>query len=74
MRIPAKEAKEWAKEKLVGVIDTFPTPYTAEGEVDEESLRKLVRYNYESMKSDGTYILGGAAEVWFLTRGERIAA
>ncbi|MFC2018393.1 dihydrodipicolinate synthase family protein [Chloroflexota bacterium] len=70
--IRAKEAKGWAKEKLVGVIDSFPTPYTEEGELDEEKLREMVRYHYEGMKSDGVYILGGAAETWFLSKDERV--
>ncbi|MFC2019160.1 dihydrodipicolinate synthase family protein [Chloroflexota bacterium] len=70
MRITAKEAKEWAR-SLRGVIDTFPTPYTEEGEIDEADLRKLVSYHYDSMKSDGLYILGGTAEAWFLTKEER---
>ncbi|MFH1775644.1 MAG: dihydrodipicolinate synthase family protein [Chloroflexota bacterium] len=70
MRVRAKEAKEWAG-ALRGVIDTFPTPYTEDGEIDEGKLREIVRYHYEGMESDGLYVLGGAAEAWFQTREER---
>ncbi|MFH1775807.1 MAG: dihydrodipicolinate synthase family protein [Chloroflexota bacterium] len=70
MRVKAREAKEWAK-ALRGVIDTFPTPYTEGEEIDEERVRKLIRYNYELMKSDGVLAIGGASEFWFLTKEER---
>jgi len=70
MRISAQGAKEWARENLVGVIDEFLTPLTAQGDIDEPNLREMVRYHYKGMQSDGLYLLGDAGEL-FLTREER---
>ena len=71
MRIPAREAKEWAKEKLVGVMDAMPIACTEEGEMDEAGLRKIVRYHYDGMKSDGIVALAGPEGFWYLTKEER---
>jgi len=71
MKIPAREAKEWAKEKMVGVMDAMPIACTADGEIDEAGLRKIVRYHFEGMKSDGIVALAGPEGFWYLTKEER---
>ncbi len=58
---------------LQGVLPVLATPFAASGEVDHESLRRLVRYVIEA-GADGVVFPGVASEFDFLTAEERTRA
>jgi len=64
------DAKEWAREKLVGQWTTMVTPFTGDDELDERGLAA----NIEHVLGLGTRGLGfswNMGEFWSLTREER---
>jgi len=64
------DAKEWAREKLVGQWTTMVTPFTRDDELDERGLAA----NIEHVLGLGTRGLGfswNMGEFWSLTREER---
>lgn len=65
---PAKEA---AFEKVRGLWIAIPTPFTANGELDEGTLRKTVDYYIGGLKVDGIFCGGVMGEFWAMTLEER---
>ena len=65
---PAKEA---AFEKVRGLWIAIPTPFTANGELDEGTLRKTVDYYIEGLHVDGIFCGGVMGEFWAMTLEER---
>lgn len=55
---------------LEGVYPILATPFTEAGEVDEQSLRELVRFQLEA-KVDGIALFGNASEAYTLLDAER---
>lgn len=55
---------------LEGVYPILATPFTATGEVDEQSLRELVRFQLEA-KVNGIALFGNASEMYTLLDKER---
>ncbi|MDE1819423.1 MAG: dihydrodipicolinate synthase family protein [Euryarchaeota archaeon] len=71
MRYTRKEAKSWAREKMVGQWTTMMTPFSTDGELD---LRGLAS-NIERVLQLGTKGLGfswNMGEFWSLTHEERL--
>ena len=71
MRYHLSEAKEWAREKLVGQWTTMVTPFTPADDLDEEGLAS----NVEHVLRLGTKGMGfswNMGEFWSLTQAERL--
>ena len=60
------------REKLQGILPVLPTPFGADGAVDAEALRRVVRFALRS-QVDGLVFPGFASEVETLTAEERSA-
>lgn len=56
--------------KLEGVYPILATPFTSTGEVDEPSLRELVKFQLEA-QVDGIALFGNASEMYTLLERER---
>ena len=70
MKYTKAEAKEWARQNVVGQWTTMMTPFTADDELDEDGLRR----NIEHVLKLGTKGLGfswNMGEFWSLTKEER---
>jgi N-acetylneuraminate lyase len=57
-------------EKFQGIFPALITPYTTEGKINEQALRKIVRMNIKK-RVDGFYVGGSTSEVFLLTHEER---
>lgn len=55
---------------LEGIYPILATPFTSTGEVDEQSLRELVRFQLQA-KVDGIALFGNASEMYTLLDKER---
>ena len=64
------EAMDWARENLRGQWTTLMTPFTEADELDEEGLRRNIRY-IRSLGTHGAGCTWGMGEFWSLTREER---
>ena len=64
------EAMEWARENLRGQWTTIMTPFTPDDEVDEDGLRRNVKY-IRSLGTQGGGCTWGMGEFWSLTFEER---
>ena len=64
------EAQEWARETLRGQWTTLMTPFTNDGEVDEEALRGNIR-RIRSLGTRGGGCTWAMGEFWSLTHDER---
>ena len=64
------EAQEWARETLRGQWTTLMTPFTSDGEVDEEALRGNIR-RIRSLGTRGGGCTWAMGEFWSLTHDER---
>lgn len=56
--------------KFKGIIPALVTPYTKEGNINETSLRKVIRMNLEK-QCTGFYVGGSTAEAFVLSMNER---
>lgn len=65
-------AKQEAFEKVRGLWIAIPTPFHADGSVDEETLRRSVDYYIEGLGVDGIFCGGVMGEFWSLTLEERL--
>ncbi|PSN82651.1 hypothetical protein B9Q11_02025 [Candidatus Marsarchaeota G2 archaeon ECH_B_SAG-F08] len=71
MRYKKSEAKEWARQEMVGQWTTMVTPFTQDDELDIKGLTK----NIEHVLKLGTKGMGfswNMGEFWSLTRAERL--
>lgn len=64
------EAMEWARENLRGQWTTIMTPFTPDDEIDEDGLRRNVKY-IRSLGTQGGGCTWGMGEFWSLTFEER---
>lgn len=64
-------AKETAFEKVRGLWVAIPTPFTAEGKLDEPTLRNSVEHYIDVLGVDGLFCGGVMGEFWSLTVAER---
>ena len=67
----AHEAQEWAWETLKGQWSTLITPFTDEGDLDEDGLRRNVRH-VRTLGTRGAGCTWGMGEFWSLTHEERV--
>lgn len=67
----AKEAQQWAKEEFKGIMESLYTPWTKDGEVDEEAMRKEVRRVLVDLKSEGVWYCSAVGEGFSMTMGEK---
>lgn len=65
-----RENMRTSEVKLEGIYPILATPFTNTGEVDEESLRELVRFQLHA-KVDGIALFGMASEMYTLLDEER---
>jgi 4-hydroxy-tetrahydrodipicolinate synthase len=65
------EAKEAALEQFRGVWAAIATPFTPEDMLDEDGLRRNVRYMIDRLRIDGISCAGTMGEFWALTKEER---
>ena len=66
-----QEAQEWARDTLKGQWTTLITPFTPENSVDEEGLRRNIRY-IRRLGTKGAGCTWGMGEFWSLTHDERV--
>ena len=71
MRYSRSEAKSYARSHLCGVWGAIPYPFTAGDELDEEGLRRNIRYCIDNRLLDGIYCGHFMSEFWALTTEER---
>ncbi len=71
MNYTKSEAKAYCREHMTGVWAALTTPFTPEGELDEEGLRKIVRTCIDDLKIDGFFCNGLMGEYWSLSPEER---
>ena len=71
MEYTKAEAKAYCREHMTGVWAALTTPFTPEGELDEEGLRKIVRTCIDDLKIDGFFCNGLMGEYWSLSPEER---
>ncbi len=65
------EAKEAARAQFRGVWTAIPTPFTADGELDEPGLRHNLRHYTDTLHVEGVFCTGVMGEFWSLTKEER---
>ncbi len=60
------EAKQWAQKNLRGFYDAPFTPFTKDGQIDEEGLRSNIEILINDVGIDGMCVGGFLAEAWNL--------
>jgi 4-hydroxy-tetrahydrodipicolinate synthase len=65
------EAKAYAKAHMRGIWAAIPYPFTADGELDEEGLRRDIRRYIDGLGIAGFFCGGLVGEFWSLTLEER---
>jgi len=65
------KAKQLSFEIVRGLWVAIPTPFTAEGELDEAALRASVEHYIEALQVDGIYCGGVMGEFWSMSVPER---
>jgi 4-hydroxy-tetrahydrodipicolinate synthase len=64
-------AKSYARANLRGVWGAIPYPFTSDDELDEQGLRRNIRYCIDNKLLDGIYCGHFMSEFWALTTEER---
>jgi 4-hydroxy-tetrahydrodipicolinate synthase len=64
-------AKALAREKVKGLWIAIPTPFTADGRVDEDTLAASVEHYIAGLRVDGIFCGGVMGEFWALSLDER---
>ncbi len=70
-RYSRSEAKAYARNNLRGVWGAIPYPFTPEDALDEQGLRRNIRYCIDNHLLDGIYCGHFMSEFWSLTTEER---
>ncbi|HVB72162.1 MAG TPA: dihydrodipicolinate synthase family protein [Ktedonobacteraceae bacterium] len=70
-RYSRSEAKAYARNNLRGVWGAIPYPFTAADELDEQGMRRNIRYCIDNKLLDGIYCGHFMSEFWSLTTEER---
>jgi 4-hydroxy-tetrahydrodipicolinate synthase len=65
------EAKAAARAQFRGLWAAITTPFTPDGELDEEGLRRNMQYFTDVLHVDGVFCTGNMGEFWALTTAER---
>ena len=71
MEYKKDEAKEYTREHMKGIWAATPCPFTEDDELDEDALRKSMRYYIGELEIDGFFCGGLISEFWALTIEER---
>lgn len=71
MKYHKGEAKAAAKATFTGLWAAIPTPFTADGAVDEAGLRHNMRHYTDGLHVQGVFCTGVMGEFWSLTKEER---
>jgi 4-hydroxy-tetrahydrodipicolinate synthase len=71
MKYSRNDAKDYAKQQLVGIFSAFCLPETPDGEVDEAGLRRDIRHYIDVIRVGGLYVHGFYGNFWLLTIDER---
>ena len=59
------------KKEFSGIFSALVTPFTKDGKVNVEQLRKIIKFEIEKLKLDGLYICGSTGEAFLLGYEER---
>lgn len=59
------------KKEFKGIYSALVTPFTSEGKVDLEKLKKFIKFEVQKLNIDGLYICGSTAEAFLLDKTER---
>lgn len=70
-RYSRSDAKSYARNNLRGVWGAIPYPFTPDDELDEQGLRRNIRYCIDNKLLDGIYCGHFMSEFWALTTEER---
>ncbi len=70
MRYMKAEAKEAARAQFRGLWAAITTPFTPEGDLDEDALRANMRHLTDELHVDGVFCTGIMGEFWSLTKAE----
>ena len=71
IRYNRSDAKSYARNNMRGVWGAIPYPFTADDELDEQGLRRNIRYCIDNKLLDGIYCGHFMSEFWALTKEER---
>ncbi len=71
LRYSRSDAKSYARANLRGVWGAIPYPFTPGDELDEQGLRRNIRYCIDNKLLDGIYCGHFMSEFWALTTEER---
>jgi 4-hydroxy-tetrahydrodipicolinate synthase len=71
LRYSRSDAKSYARANLRGVWGAIPYPFTPADELDEQGLRRNIRYCIDNKLLDGIYCGHFMSEFWALTTEER---
>lgn len=71
MNYRKSEAKDAARAQFRGLWAAITTPFTAEGDLDENGLRRNMRHFTGSLGVAGIFCAGTMGEFWALTKEER---
>ena len=74
MNYKKSEAKAASKAQFRGVWAAITTPFTADGEMDEDGLRFNMRRVTDDLHVEGVFCTGVMGEFWSLTKEERLRA
>src|SRR3954451_23639780 len=72
MQYRKAEAKEAARRQFRGLWAAITTPFTADGELDEDGLRRNMRHYTDELHIEGIFCTGNMGEFWALTHDERL--
>lgn len=68
----AADAKQWANDSLRGFVEASYLTYDADGGLDEEALRAMVRYILVDLDAAGLHIDSTVCEFWAIPRDLRM--
>lgn len=70
-RYSRSNARSYARANLRGIWGAIPYPFTSDDELDEQGLRRNIRYYIDNQLLDGIYCGHFMSEFWALTTQER---
>ncbi len=70
-RYRRSDAKAYARKNMQGIWGAIPYPFTSDDELDEQGLRRNIRYCIDNKLLDGIYCGHFMSEFWALTTEER---
>ena len=69
--VRSMDSKAFARETVKGLWIAIPTPFTADGALDEDVLAESVEHYITALQVDGIFCGGVMGEFWALSMDER---